>query len=348
MRKTAVLQTIIFASVLLSLVFTALIFLVEKTTSLITVSKTFYVFFLLGSTVLFSFGFYFLIYNIFNEKINVIYRIIYNTKNPGKGKKMSLSNDSLEEALEEVSDWSKTENAELQKMKEKEAFSREFIGNVSHELKTPVFTVQGYLLTLLDGGLEDDSINRKFLERAYNGVDRMTKIIEDLDVITRIESGSLELNETTFDLIELAKELMEELEILAKDKSISIKFGKEPTTAIKVKADKSKIAQVLTNLINNAISYGKENGEIILRFIPVGKDILVEVADNGDGISEEHLTRLFERFYRVDQSRDRNKGGSGLGLAIVKHIIESHGHSVNVRSTVGIGSTFSFTLSRVK
>lgn len=347
MRKTALLQSLIFASALLSVVLTAFIYIFERSSNSVHISQTFYWLFFISSFILLGAGFYLLIYTAFNEKLKVIYRIIYNTKNPNKGKNLSLTTDRIEEALEEVTEWSKKETAEIEKGKEKEIFSREFIGNVSHELKTPVFTVQGYLLTLLDGGLEDESINRKFLERAYNGVDRMTRIIEDLDVITKIESGTLNLNITEFDVIELAQELMEELEILAKKKNITLRFGKENLSPIKVKADKSKIAQVLSNLINNAIYYGKENGETILRFLEVDNEILIEVADNGSGIAQEHLPRLFERFYRVEQSRDRNKGGSGLGLAIVKHIIESHGQSVNVRSTVGIGSTFSFTLPRV-
>ena len=346
MRKTVVLQALIFASVLLSLLLTTMIYIYDFNSIVVDISSTFYWVFFISSTILTGLGFYLLIYTIFNEKLKIIYRLIYDTKNPNKGKNISLTTDNIAEAYNEVSEWSNKTASEFSQIKEKETFSREFIGNVSHELKTPVFTVQGYLLTLLDGGLEDENVNRKFLERAYNGVDRMARIIDDLDIITKIESDNLHLDISEFDIIELTQELMEELEILAQKKNITIRFGKESPSPIKVKADKNKISQVLSNLMNNAIYYGNENGEIILRFLNVDNTILVEIADNGEGISQEHLPRLFERFYRVEQSRNRNKGGSGLGLSIVKHIVESHEQTVNVRSTVGVGSTFSFTLAR--
>lgn len=347
MRKTQVLQALIISSALISFVLTLLIYTIDSLSPSFDLSATFYGLFSLTSFLVIGAGFHFLIYTVFNEKLKIIYRIIYDTKNPNKGKKISLTKDSIGEAYEEVSEWSEKTASELDEIKEKETFRREFVGNLSHELKTPLFTVQGYLLTLLDGGLEDQTINRKFLERAYNGVDRMTKIVDDLDIITNIESDTLKLNYSEFNLVELAKDLLDELEILAENKNITLKFGKESHNPIKVKADKHKISQALSNLINNAIYYGKENGEVIIRFLEIDKQVMIEVADNGDGISQEHLPRLFERFYRIEQSRDRNKGGSGLGLAIVKHIIESHGQSVSVRSSVGVGSTFSFTLSRV-
>lgn len=296
--------------------------------------------------MLIGLGFYIMVYRVFNEKLKLIYRIIYDTKNPQKGKKITLKDDAIEEAYQEVFKWSKKSEAELEKLKKEEAFIREFIGNISHELKTPVFTVQGYLLTLLDGGIDDKKNNIKFLERAYNGVERITRIVEDLDIITKIESEKLDITYSEFDIVELTQDIMDELEILAKEKNISIEFGKEPTKEILVNADKNRIAQVLSNLITNSIHYGKKGGTTTIRFFEIDDNVLVEVADNGDGIPQEYLPRLFERFYRVEKSRSRNKGGTGLGLAIVKHFIEAHGHSVNVRSTVGVGSTFSFTLSK--
>jgi two-component system phosphate regulon sensor histidine kinase PhoR len=258
-----------------------------------------------------------------------------------------MKEDVLHNVTMETRDFLDQRNSEISKLKEQEEFRREFLGNLAHELKTPVFSIQGYILTLLEGGLEDETVNRLFLERASKAVDRMTNILDDLDEITKLEADRINLLKKRFDIVDLAKDVMEGVDFLAKEKNISLKFAKkyEPTF---VKADRGKIAQVLTNLIKNSISYGNENGETTVRFFPMEDTILIEVADNGAGIEEAELPRLFERFYRVEKSRNRNEGGSGLGLAIVKHIIESHDQTINVRSTVGVGSTFSFTLEKSK
>ena len=214
-------------------------------------------------------------------------------------------------------------------------------------MKTPVFSIQGYILTLLEGGLEDERVNRDFLERALTGVDRISNLLEDLDHISTLERDRFALNKTKIDIVDLAKQSFKELEGKADDKHIKLSFVKH-YDPIFINGDRHKLAQVFINLISNSISYGTDEGYTKVRFerIEDGK-ILVEVSDNGVGMDEQHIPRLFERFYRVDKSRERNVGGSGLGLAIVKHIIEAHEQSINVRSTIGVGSTFSFTLDRI-
>lgn len=256
---------------------------------------------------------------------------------------VSMYKDVLANAADDTRKWADERNSEISKLKEQEAFRREFLGNLAHELKTPIFSIQGYILTLLEGGLEDETVNRSFLERASKATDRMTSILEDLDEITKMEVDRVELNITKFDLVDLAQEVMESLEIPAKDKNIILKFNKD-YDPIEVMADKGKIGQVLTNLIANSIAYGNESGRTQIKFYYMDETVMCEVADNGPGIEEHLLPRLFERFYRVEQSRNRNEGGSGLGLAIVKHIIETHQQTINVRSTINVGCTFSFTL----
>lgn len=347
MRKATVFQIIIVSSVLISVLLTLLLFIVQYLTEAEFIEESLLFLFFFSAFIISAIIIYFFVYGVFNEKLKVIYRIIYNTKNPYKNlNKNEIAIDAFKKTFKEVSEWSSENKKAFERLKYLEEFRREFVGNIAHELKTPVFTVQGYLLTLLDGGLEDSEINRKFLERAYKGVDRMTKIIEDLDVINQIESEKINLNTTKFDIVDLAKEVMDELEILSKEKNISLVFDKAPSSKILVKADRRRISQVLLNLISNSLHYGKENGFTKIRFYDIDNQVLVEVADNGPGIDEKHLPRLFERFYRVDKSRARNEGGTGLGLAIVKHIVEAHGQSVKVRSTLEVGSTFSFTLPR--
>jgi len=282
-----------------------------------------------------------------NNKIRLIYRTIRKNKLGGNDtKEFMMSEDALEKVNEEVEDWAEENLKQIEELKAQESFRREYIGNLAHELKTPVFSIQGYILTLLEGGLEDEKINRKFLERASKGVDRMTKIIEDLDVITKLEEGRLNLDLEKGDIVELAGEVIDSFEMKAKSRKIEVRFNSNYERSIRVEMDKSSIGQVLTNLINNSINYGEEGGVTEVRFHDMDKQILIEVSDNGMGIAEDQLPRLFERFYRVDKSRARNEGGTGLGLAIVKHIVEAHGQSINVRSTIGEGSTFSFTLKK--
>lgn len=283
------------------------------------------------------------------SKVKLIYKSISSQKITRiKKDEINKSPDMLAEVNEQVLSWAQDRKDEIKRLKEQESFRREFIGNLSHELKTPIFSIQGYILTLLEGGLEDPKINRDFLERAARGVDRITHMIEDLDTITQLESGQLQLNLKKVNVIEIAKEVIDSLEMQAAEKNIKLGFNRNYDKPIYVKCDSGRIAQVFTNLLVNSINYGNENGKTDVRFFDMEDNILIEVADNGLGIAQEHLPRIFERFYRVDKSRSRHQGGTGLGLAIVKHIIEAHEQSISVRSTEGIGTTFAFTLSKAK
>jgi two-component system phosphate regulon sensor histidine kinase PhoR len=271
--------------------------------------------------------------------------IVKNVYSTSKEKSLNQLNNSADDLLEdmelEIQNWENEKSREIDKLKEQEAFRREFLGNLSHELKTPIFSIQGYILTLLEGGLEDQEVNKLFLERASKATDRMVSIIADLDQITKIEADSFKLEIRPFDIVELIKDVFESFDLKAKEKNIELLFEKD-YNSILVDADKNKIAQVLTNLIGNSIFYGNQNGKTLISISGVDDLILVSVEDNGLGIEEVHLNRLFERFYRVEKSRNRNEGGSGLGLAIVKHLLEAHGQSITVKSKVGKGSTFSF------
>lgn len=293
-------------------------------------------------------SFYFLLRRFITQKLKVLYRSIRKGKMSDENTEhFSLFDDVIERAEEETHKWNEARTNEINKLKEQEQFRREFLGNLAHELKTPVFSIQGYILTLLEGGLEDDNVNRQFLERASKATDRMTTILEDLDKLTKMEVGQIDLKLQHFNIVELIEDIFDELEMKAKKRKITLRFAKD-FDAIYVYADRSKITQVLTNLIGNSIAYGKEKGETQIRFYTLDNIITVEVSDNGPGIPEEDLPRLFERFYRVEKSRNRNEGGSGLGLAIAKHFIEAHGQTISVRSTVGVGSTFTFGLDKGK
>jgi len=277
------------------------------------------------------------------KKIKVIYRTIHNLKL----KKVDDTKDfSLAQIQTEVEDWDKLNKEEIDRLKGLENYRREFVGNLSHELKTPIFNIQGYLLTLLEGGLHDPKINVNYLEKASKSVDRMISLIENLDDIAKLESGMIELDIEKVDLVKLIKEVISSLEVRAQNNNISLSFIDIPAKPIWVKIDAGGINQVLVNLIVNSIKYGKENGETLIKMFDMDENILVEVADDGTGIAEHHLPRLFERFYRIDKSRARESGGTGLGLSIVKHIIEAHNQTINVRSTPDVGSTFSFTLKK--
>lgn len=297
---------------------------------------------------IFSFGiFYLLIKRFIADRLKILYRILRKGKFNDKDKTgFSLKDDVITETENSVNVWTEERLSEISKLKDQEEFRREFLGNLAHELKTPIFSIQGYILTLLDGGLEDETVNRKFLESASKATDRMVGIIEDLDQITKMEVDKLKLDITSFEILELVQDVFDTLELNAKEKNTSFKFAKayEPTL---VKGDKGKIAQVLTNLINNSINYGRQDGTIIIRLYTLDDVVTIEVSDDGIGIDQSQFPRLFERFYRVEKSRNRHAGGSGLGLAIVKHIIDAHGQSINVRSTLDVGSTFAFTLEKV-
>lgn len=248
-------------------------------------------------------------------------------------------------ALErEVKKYAAIKKIELENLKEREEYRREFMGNVSHELKTPLFTVQGYIDTLIDG-VKDKDIRKKYLNRAQKGVERLVYIVEDLDMIAKLEMGELTLDYSEFNIVDLIQSVFDMLEMQADKKNIILMFDRKYSKAIKVRADKEKIRQVLINLVMNSIKYGKENGttEISIEEF-VEHKIIVRVRDNGEGIEQQFISRLFERFFRVDKSGARSEGGSGLGLSIVKHIIERHDEKINVESEFGVGSVFSFTL----
>lgn len=260
-----------------------------------------------------------------------------------------LKDKRVENIGEELTAWADTNDKEIARLKEAERFRKQYLGNVAHELKTPIFNIQGYISTLLDGGLEDELINRKYLERAEKSIDRLINIVNDLDTISKLESSMNKLDMEKFDIVALAREIAEQAEIEADRKHIriTVKGSENLPSPFWVQADKHYIGQVFVNLIINSIRYGKEGGQTRIRFRDMLDKILVEVEDNGLGIGKEDLPRIFERFYRTDKGRSREQGGTGLGLAIVKHIIEAHGERISVRSEPGVGSTFSFTLKKV-
>lgn len=256
---------------------------------------------------------------------------------------------NMDELASEIKDYDSKRKSEFSEMKKLESFRREFIGNLAHEIKTPLFTSQSYILTLLDGALKDENVNIKYLKTASKAIDRLNLIVKDLDLITKIESGESILNKNKFDIINLTENVFEMLEFTAKKKKIKLTVNKDKGLETKVIADKEKIEQVLTNLIDNSIKYGKDNGttEIVIQSLNEDK-IIIRVTDNGVGFKKENYTRIFERFFRVDRSGSRSAGGSGLGLAIVKHIIDAHDEKIYVESEFGVGSEFSFTLEKSK
>ena len=281
------------------------------------------------------------------DRVRIIYKTIRRFKGSSSNLNLDMNNDIVEQVNRDVMSWAESQIDEITNLRETDTFRKEFIGNLAHELKTPIFNIQGFILTLLEGGMEDPEINRKFLLKAAKNVERMSGLLEDLDVITKMEAGNLDIELVPFDLLEIVRETIESLEPKAKRNSIELSITKGMDgSKVMVLGDAAKLVQVLTNLIVNSINYGTEGGRTEVRYYDAEDSILVEVADTGIGIREEDLPRVFERFYRVDKSRSRHAGGSGLGLAICKHIIETHGQTINVRSTYGEGSTFSFTLEK--
>lgn len=282
------------------------------------------------------------------EKIRVIYKTIRNTKTV-KGSEQPANHDKpIQNVYEEVIDWGNLKSKEVEELKEMAKYRREFLGNVSHELKSPIFNIQGYVLTLLDGGLEDPSINKEYLLRTEKSINRMIAIVEDLESISQLESSELQLNLQKTDILSLAREVIDGLEIKSKKRNSTIVFGENYEKPIFVMADKERIRQVFVNLIDNSVKYGDlEKGKTVVSFFDMDDHLLVEVSDNGNGMEQQDMKRIFERFYRTDKGRSREQGGSGLGLAIVKHIIQAHEQTINVRSTPGVGTTFAFTLKKV-
>lgn len=283
---------------------------------------------------------------LFFERIRQIYEDLeFETDSLIKTSSIDSDMNSFSRDLEE---FVKLKRTEIETLKKEGIYRKEFVGNVAHELKTPLFSVQGYISNLLDGAMDDKELLKKYLKRAEKSVDRLTFIIKDLDLITQLESSTLKLKVTSFDIIKLTEEIIEDLEISASKRNIKIIFNKNYDKQILVEADKNRIEQVITNLVSNSINYGSEKGTTEISFESNVEKIIVKVNDNGEGITEENMPRLFQRFFRVDVSRSRSQGGSGLGLAIVKHIIDAHNENIYVQSTVGVGSEFSFTLKKSK
>jgi two-component system phosphate regulon sensor histidine kinase PhoR len=308
---------------------------------------------LVALAVVFVFSF-FLIRYVLNEfiyrKIKVIYKYIYQTKATRREEtyyKYILPVKTIEDVKDDVEKWADQQLAVIDDLRSNEHYRREFLQNLSHEIKTPIFAIQGYIDTLLNGALENPAVSKKFLENTSRNVSRMVDLVNDLDEITRLESGTQALHKKKFIIQEVIREVFETLSKKASEKNIECSIKKGCEQPIEVFADKEKIARVLINLIDNAIKYGRNDGHVTAGIYNTDeKHVLIEISDNGIGIETEHLPRIFERFYRTDVGRSRNSGGTGLGLAICKHIIEAHGQSMNVRSKPDVGTTMGFTLDR--
>ena len=341
-------QQIAISSALLVSIITCFFIAILCATNLIEFQR--WVFFVFGGLSFFAafFVFRFYLKKYIYRKIKVIYKSIHRQKLSSTQKKdeIDMNADIMQEVEKEVEAWADSQEKEIQQLKTWQEYRRKFLGDISHELKTPIFNIQGFLETLLDGGLEDESINRNYIARAAKNVERLNTIVEDLETISRLESGTLILDMQAFDIKALVGEVFEDLEFKANEAHINLIFKQGADKSYQVVADREYIRQVLMNLLNNSIKYGNKNGTTKVSFYDMDKNILLEVADSGIGIPEKHLKHVFDRFYRVDKSRSREQGGSGLGLSIVKHIMEAHQQTINVRSTIGLGSTFGFTLEK--
>jgi len=293
--------------------------------------------------------FYYLLERYIYSKIKLIYKQIHSLK-LGKDLKEALgeyvSSDPINDVQQEVEEWAGAKKKEIELLKKQEQFRREFLSNVSHEFKTPLFAIQGYVETLQDCIVDDPEMAIKFLKKAENNIERLSYLINDLDSISKLETGEIPINYQRFDFVPLVKEVMEILEDKALANKTKLIFKDKYTAPTMVYADREKIRQVMMNLIQNSIKYGRENGSTSIKLFELHDQYLIEVTDDGMGIEEKHLPRLFERFYRIDSHRSRKEGGTGLGLAIVKHILEAHQQTISVRSTPNIGTTFAFTLQK--
>jgi len=300
--------------------------------------------------ILFTGTYYFFRYTVdkfIYSRIRLIYKSIYSVKTQKTDRHRFNSNRNILDNVEkEVANWGEEKQKEIERLKQLEEYRKDFIGNVSHELKTPLFNVQGYVSTLLEGGLDDPKINKEYLRRTEVSVERLIRIVEDLGEIAQLESGQLNLNKIRFDIGIVTREVVEMLEMRAREKDIQI-IVNQPDKPVWVHGDRDRIRQVLTNIIDNTLHYGLEKGgRTKISFFDMDENILVEVTDNGIGIDQDDLPRVFERFYRTPRGRETSVKGKGLGLAIVKHIIEAHQQTISVRSTVGVGTTFGFTLHK--
>lgn len=305
-----------------------------------------------GSTIVIFLLVYFLIQFFLNifiiEKIKPIYKIINYFPQRGKEVKLKIKQGFVDigEVEYDVERWAQNQLQEIERLKDLERYRKDFIGNVSHELKTPIFNIQGYILTLLEGGLEDPKINKLYLMRSEKSIDRMISIVEDLESITKLETGELKPQYSVFDIVKVTEDVFEMEQITSKERKISFQFINKPDKPVLINADKKRIMEVLINLVTNGLKYGKKKGYIKIGFYDFDEKIIVEVSDNGIGIDKKDLPHIFERFYRVDRSREQ--GGTGLGLSIVKHIIEAHNQTINVQSILEEGTTFTFTLEKAK
>lgn len=294
---------------------------------------------------------FFIVYNLVNNfifrNIKPLYKILESDQNTEISFiSSSKKKDIIRDIQNNIPVWALGKVKEIDQLRELEKYRREFLGNVSHELKTPIFNIQGYILTLLDGGLKDKTINKKYLRKAEKSINRMISIVNDLESIARLESGELKLNITRFNIIRLIDDVIEEQETFAHENKIILFFKQSLEKAIFVEADKKRIHEVINNLVTNSIKYGKKGGKSTIDVINLKSHILIEISDNGIGIPEKELPRIFERFYRTDNARQHSMHGSGLGLSIVKHILEAHNQSINVQSKQNEGTTFSFTLKK--
>jgi two-component system phosphate regulon sensor histidine kinase PhoR len=291
---------------------------------------------------------YYILQNFIYRQIKLIYKLISHTKASKREEfyyKHILPQKSIDEVREDVVKWASHRKKEIEVLQQNEVFRREFLQNLSHELKTPIFAIQGYVETLLGGAIHNQEVNTKFLQSSSRNIERLVNLVDDLDEISKLESGELILNQQSFVIQDLIKDVYDSLYIKSSEKHISCVVKKGCEMPLMVSADKEKIRQVLINLVDNAIKYGKVNGNIEASFYKVERThVLIEISDDGSGIAEEHRLRIFERFYRTDSARSRKIGGSGLGLSICKHIIEAHNQSIHVRSTVDVGTTFGFSL----
>lgn len=305
--------------------------------------------FLISFIVAFMANFYLLRYYIF-RRIKLIYKIIHRHKMPAdfRAEKIDMQRNILDDVEKEVDAWAAQNAMEFEELERLATYRRRFIGDVSHELKTPIFNIQGFVHTLLDGALHDPEVNVNYLQRAAKNADRLENIVEDLETINKLESGQMVLDLLDFDIHELSDEVFADLERRAAERNIRLAYKEGANQHYKVMADKESIRQVLMNLIHNSIKYGREGGITKVSFYDMESFILVEVSDNGIGIEDEHVKHVFDRFYRVDKSRSRDVGGTGLGLSIVKHIVEAHKQTINVRSAPGKGATFGFTIEKAR
>lgn len=291
---------------------------------------------------------YFFLQQFIDRRIKLIHKLIYQTKASKKEEvyyKYILPRKSIDEVNEDVVKWAMQKSNQIEQLQQNEAYRKEFLQNLAHEFKTPIFSIQGYIDTLLEGAMENPEVRKKFLENTSRNVDRLVNLMNDLDEISKLEGGEQQVNKKLFVVQDLIKEVFDSLSIKTNEKNIRVGIKKGCESPIVVFADKEKIRQVFINLVENSFKYGKPNGSIVASIYKTdGFHVLIEISDDGIGIEEEHLNRIFERFYRTDKARSRDRGGTGLGLAICKHIIEAHGQTIHVRSTPDIGTTIGFTL----